>query len=435
MIAVAEYRKRRAMLMSMARAPAVIIVPAAPTRVRSVDAYYAYRQDSDLAYLSGFDEADAVLVLVPGRRAGQALLFCRERSAERELWDGELTGPDRAPKRLGIDDAFPIEDIDDILPNLMDGRERVYYHFGRDAEFDLRVLAWINRLRAQAPMGAKAPESIIALGHLLGDIRLFKSKAELDLLRKAASISALAHRKVMQTARPGLSENQIEAELLYVFRNNNAVAAYEPTVASGKNACVLHYRGNRAPLKSGELLLVDAGCELSFYASDITRTIPVNGRFNSAQAELYDIVLSAQLAAINQARVGECWGSIHDAALREIVRGLISLKLCQGRVDAVIKNGSFKRYFPHKTGHWLGLDVHDVGDYQIEGSSRILEAGMVLTVEPGIYIPADDASASRALRGQAVRIEDELVISARGPEVITADVPKSRAEIEALMAT
>ena len=434
MIAVSEYRKRRTMLMSMARAPAVIIVPAAPARVRSVDAYYAYRQDSDLAYLSGFDEADAVLVLVPGRRAGQALLFCRERSQERELWDGELTGPDRAPGRLGVDDAFPIEDIDDILPNLMDGRERVYYHFGRDAEFDLRVLGWINRLRAQAPMGAKAPESIIALGHLLGDIRLFKSKVELELLRKAAAISAMAHCKVMQTARPGLSENQIEAELLYVFRSNDAVAAYEPTVASGKNACVLHYRGNRAPLKSGELLLVDAGCEVSFYASDITRTIPVNGRFSPIQAELYDIVLSAQGAAIKQARVGESWGSIHDAALREIVRGLVALKLCQGRIDTVIKNGSFKRYFPHKTGHWLGLDVHDVGDYQIEGSSRILEAGMVLTVEPGIYIAPDDASAPRALRGQAVRIEDELVIAAGGPEVITAQVPKTRAAIEALMA-
>jgi Xaa-Pro aminopeptidase len=434
MISKSEYQRRRKLLMNLARRPAALIVPAAPTRVRSVDAFYAYRQDSDLAYLTGFEEPDAVLVMVPGRTAAQSILFCRERSVERERWDGETMGPERAVEQLGVDDAFPIEDIDDILPNLIDARERVYYHFGRDPEFDLKVLSWINRLRTQRARGAQPPESIIALGHLLGDLRLFKSKAELKLLKKAADISALAHQRVMQTVRPGLSENQIEAELLYVFRSHNAVAAYEPTVAAGKNACTLHYRGNKSPLLAGDLLLVDAGCELAFYASDITRTLPISGRFNPAQRELYDIVLAAQTAAIQAVRVGHEWRAIHDAALREIVRGLIALKLCRGSIEKVLQTGAYKSYFPHKTGHWLGLDVHDVGDYHIEGSSRILEPGMVLTVEPGIYIAADDLKAPKALRGQAVRIEDEVVTTERGPQLLTESVPKTVAAIESLMA-
>ncbi len=433
MISRAEFQRRRKLLMGLARAPAAIIVPAAPARVRSVDAFYAYRQDSDLAYLTGFEEPDAVLVLIPGRAAAQSILFCRERSAERERWDGEVIGPERAPALLGVDDAFPIEDIDDILPNLIDGRERVYYHFGRDAEFDLKVLSWINRLRAQQPRGARAPESIIALGHLLGDLRLFKSKGELKLMRQAVAISALAHHQVMRTVRPGLSENQIEAELMYVFRSHNAVAAYEPTIAAGKNACTLHYRGNKSPLVAGDLLLVDAGCEVACYASDITRTMPISGRFNPAQRDLYNVVLSAQDAGISAAKVGNAWRDIHDAALREIVRGLIALKLLKGRVDKVIASGAYKTYFPHKTGHWLGLDVHDVGDYHIEGSSRILEPGMVLTVEPGIYIAPDDANASKALRGQAVRIEDEIAITAFGPQLLTDTVPRMAEAIEAYM--
>jgi Xaa-Pro aminopeptidase len=433
-ISKAEFQRRRKTLMALARTPAALIVPAAPIRVRSVDAFYAYRQDSDLAYLTGFDEPQAVLVLIPGRAAGQSILFCRERDAERERWDGEILGPERAPERLGVDDAFPITDIDDILPNLIDGRERVYYHFGRDPEFDLNVLAWINRLRGQTTRGAKPPESIIALGHLLGDLRLFKSKAELALMRHAAAISALAHTRALHVARPGLTENQIEAELLYVFRSHNAVAAYEPTVAAGKNACTLHYRGNKSPLLKGDLLLIDAGCEVACYASDITRTLPISGRFTPAQRDLYDAVLSAQNAAVSAAQAGNPWRAIHDAALRETVRGLIALKLIKGSIDKAIQSASYKRYFPHKTGHWLGLDVHDVGDYQIEGSSRILEPGMVLTVEPGIYVPAHDLQAPAALRGQAVRIEDEIVITANGPEHITHAVPRTAAAIEAAMA-
>jgi Xaa-Pro aminopeptidase len=433
MIVKAEFQRRRQQLMQMARQPAAIVVPAAPVRVRSFDSFYAYRQDSDLAYLTGFGEPEAVLVLIPGRAQAQSILFCRERDPARERWDGQILGPERAVSELGVDDAFPIEDIDDILPNLLDGRERVYYHFGRDPEFDLKVLGWINRLRAQASRGAKAPESIIALGHLLGDLRLFKSKAELQLLREAARISALAHQKVMQTVRPGQFENQIEAQLHYVFRHNNAVAAYEPTVASGENACTLHYRQNQSQLRSGDLLLVDAGCEVRFYASDITRTMPISGRFNPVQRELYEVVFAAQNAAIQTARPGQEWQAIHNAARDEIVRGLIALKLINESFEGALRSGSYKRYFPHKTGHWLGLDVHDTGDYTIEGQSRILETDMVMTIEPGIYIDPHDRDAPKGLRGQAVRIEDEVVVARKKPELLTEFVPRSAEAIEQYM--
>jgi Xaa-Pro aminopeptidase len=432
-IARTEFKRRRKQLMQMAKTPAAIIVPAAPTRARSHDAFYPYRQDSDLVYLTGFEEAAAVLVLIPGRAAGEVILFCRERDEERERWDGELLGPERAPETLGVDDAFPIEDIDDILPNLIDGRQRVYYHFGRDAEFDLRVLAWINRLRGQASRGASAPESIIALGHLLNELRLFKSPAELKLLRKAAEISGAAHRRVMTMVRPGLSENHVEAELLYGFHSQQAVAAYEPMVAGGRNACVLHYRANRAPLLDGDLLLVDAGAEVQCYASDITRTFPINGVFSKEQAALYQIVLQAQLAAIDAARPGQHWNDIHNAAVAEIARGLIALKLIKGPLSRALRLETYKRYFMHKTGHWLGLDVHDVGDYKIDGQSRLLEPGMVLTVEPGIYIPPNDHTVPPAFRGIGIRIEDEIAITKGAPEVLTQSVPKTIEAIQAIM--
>ena len=410
-----------------------MIVPAAPPKARNMDSYYAYRQDSDLVYLTGFMEPDAVLVLVPGRSAGQSILFCRERCADLERWDGEMLGPERAPAKLGVDDAFPVADIDDILPNLIDGRARLYFHFGRDPEFDLRVLNWINRLRVQRAQGAKAPESIIALNHLLGDMRLFKSKAELALLRQAASIAASAHQRAMRATRPGVTENQLEAELLHSFRSEGAVSAYEPTVAGGSNACIFHYRANRAVLNDGELVLIDAGCEVDCYASDITRTFPVNGRFTAVQAELYDIVLSAQNAAIKAARVGRAWGDVHSAARDEIIRGLLHVGLLQGDLSSAVQSLSYRRYFPHKTGHWLGLDVHDVGDYHIEGNSRVLELGMVMTVEPGIYIDAHDQQAPTALRGIGIRIEDEIVIEASGAKLLTASAPRTRADIEAWM--
>lgn len=433
MIARTEFVRRRKRLMALAGKHSSIIVASAPPRARSNDAFYRYRQDSDLAYLTGFSEADAVLVLVPGRSAGEAILFCRERERERERWEGELLGIERAPAVLKVDHAFPIEDIDEILPGLIEGRERVYYAFGRDPEFDGRVLGWIHRLQGPQRRPARAPESIVALGHLLHEQRLIKSKGEIRLLREAADISCAAHVRVMRVCRPGLSENQIEAEILHTFHSRRAVAAYEPSVAAGVSACILHYRRNRGALKNGELLLVDAGAEVECYASDITRTIPINGRFSPAQRELYQLVLEAQLAAIAAARPGLPWSGIHDAAVQVIARGLVALGLIKGSVKQCLKKHSYTRYFMHKTGHWLGMDVHDVGDYRIDGASRLLEAGMVLTVEPGIYVPADARYVPEQFRGIGIRIEDEVLVTKGDPEVLTEKVPKTILEIEATM--
>jgi Xaa-Pro aminopeptidase len=432
-IASTEFAARRAQLLGLIGQGAAAIVPAAPRLARSQDAYYRYRQDSDLAYLTGFDEHEAVLVLVPGRAAGESILFCRERDEERERWDGEILGPERAPELMRLDDAFPITDIDDILPNLLDGRARVYYHFGRDPEFDLQVLGWINRLRVQRVRGARPPESIVALGFLLSEMRLIKSAAEIRLLKKAANIAAAAHTHVMKTCKPGLGEHEIEADILHLFRKRGAIAAYEPMVAAGKNACTLHYRAHRSKLKAGELLLIDAGAEVDCYASDITRTIPISGRFNKAQRALYEVVLVAQTAAIAAATVGKPWENVHQAALQVICEGLIALKFIKGSVKEVLRNASYKKYFMHKTGHWLGLDVHDVGDYRVDGQSRLLEPGMVFTVEPGIYIPADDTDAPPALRGVGIRIEDEVLVRAVGPLLLTEAVPRGAEQIEDLM--
>lgn len=429
-----EFRRRRRQLMQLTGRDAAVVVPAAPERVRNNDAHYPYRQDSDLVYLSGFHEPEAVLVLVPGRPAGQSILFCRERDLERERWDGPRIGPERAVKSLGVDDAFPIADIDEILPNLIEGRDKVYYPFGRDPEFDLRVLGWINFLRTQVRRGARPPQSLVALGHVLNDQRLIKSPRELQIMQESADIAARAHNRVLSMLKPGLMEYQIEAELLRCFREQRAVPAYESIVAAGANGCILHYRHNSAELKDGDLLLVDAGAEYECYASDITRTWPINGRFSAPQRAIYDLVLKAQHAAIDAARVGRVWTDIHDAALGVIVRGLVKLGLLKGSVSRIIKEERYKDFFPHKSGHWLGLDVHDVGEYRIDGQPRVLEPGMVLTVEPGIYISPRNKDVDAAWRGIGVRIEDDIAVTAEGPLNLTGGVPKDPDEIERRLA-
>ncbi|MFO1494900.1 MAG: Xaa-Pro aminopeptidase [Lysobacterales bacterium] len=433
-VSAAEYRRRRRQLMEVAGKGAIIIVPSAPERIRNNDAHYPYRQDSDLVYLTGFEEPESVLVLVPGRAAAEAILFCRERDRAREQWDGPRLGPEQAPEQLLVDDAFPIADIDDILPGLIEGRERVYYHFGRDSEFDLRVLGWINRVRAEVRRGARAPHEIIALGFLLHELRLYKSRGEIALMRRAAEIAAEAHTRVLQICRPGLSEFEIEAEILHTFRRHRAVPSYEPIVAGGANACVLHYRANQSELKDGDLLLVDAGAEYACYASDITRTIPVNGRFSPEQRAIYQLVLDAQLAAIAQARPGKHWNDIHDAAVHTLTAGLIQLELLKGSVAKNIKDERYKEFYMHKTGHWIGLDVHDVGDYRIDGHPRLLEPGMVMTVEPGLYIAPDLKHVPLRWRGIGVRIEDDVLVTREGPQVLTAGVVKEIDAIEAAMA-
>lgn len=433
-VSASEYRRRRRQLMELAAEGAIVIVPSAPERIRNNDAHYPYRQDSDLVYLTGFDEPESVLVLVPGREAAETILFCRERDRAREQWDGPRLGPEQAPERLLVDDAFPIADIDDILPGLIEGRERVYYHFGRDSEFDLKVLAWINRVRAEVRRGARAPHEIIALGFLLHELRLFKSRGEVQLMRRSARIAAEAHTRVLNMCRPGLSEFEIEAEILHTFRRHQAVSAYEPIVAAGANACVLHYRANQSELKDGDLLLVDAGAEYAFYASDITRTIPINGRFSPEQKAIYQLVLDAQLAAIDQARPGNHWNDVHDTAVRVIVAGLIKLGLLKGSLARNLKDERYKDFYMHKTGHWIGLDVHDVGDYRIDGEPRLLEAGMVMTVEPGIYISPDLVDVPARWRGIGVRIEDDVLVTRKDPDVLTSDVVKDIESIEAAMA-
>ncbi|MBN8481323.1 MAG: Xaa-Pro aminopeptidase [Xanthomonadales bacterium] len=434
MIQPSEFARRRRQLMRMAGRDAIVIVPAAPERLRNNDAHYPYRQDSDFHYLTGFPEPDAVLALIPGRSQGETILFCRERDRERERWDGARAGQEGAVADYGADDAFPIDDIDDILPGMIEGRSRVYYHFGRDTEFDLKLIGWVNRVRAMVRQGAKPPHEFVALSHLLHDLRLYKSRAELRVMRRAAKIAAEAHVRAMRATRPGLDEHAVEAELLHAFRRHGAVPSYEPIVGGGANACILHYRANNAELRDGDLLLVDAGAEYLCYASDITRTWPVNGRFSPEQRALYDIVLAAQKAAIDEVRAGRPFDAYHEAAVRVITAGLIRLGLLKGTLEQNLREHLYRRYYMHKTGHWLGLDVHDVGDYRIDGEFRVLEPGMVVTVEPGIYIAPDLKGVPARWRGIGIRIEDDVVVTDGDPDVLTGDVPSDPDAIERLMA-
>ena len=434
MIKPAEFARRRRQLMRMAGADAILILPAAPQRIRNNDTHYPYRQDSDFWYLTGFREPEAVLVLVPGRKHGEALLFCRERDPEREAWDGPQVGPEGAVERYGMDDAYPFADLDEILPGLIEGRSRVYYHFGRDAEFDLKLIGWVNRVRAQVKQGAQPPHEFLELGHLLHDLRLFKSRDEVRAMRRAAEIAAEAHRRVLHAARAGLHEYEIEAELLHTFRRHNAVAAYEPIVGGGANACVLHYRANDALLAPGDLLLIDAGAEFQGYASDITRTIPVDGRYSAPQRAIYQLVLDAQHAAIAAARPGASWIAPHEAAVEVLTEGLLGLGLLKGTLAQCLKDQSYRRFYMHKTGHWLGLDVHDVGDYRIDGEYRLLEPGMAFTVEPGLYIAPGSKGVAAKWQGLGVRIEDDIVVTADGCDVITRAAPKEIDDIERAMA-
>ncbi|CAD2248826.1 MULTISPECIES: aminopeptidase P N-terminal domain-containing protein [Xanthomonas] len=433
-IGAAEYARRRKQLMQMAGDQAILILPAAPERVRSHDTHYPYRQDSDFWYLSGFPEPEAVLVLVPGRKHGEAILFCRERDAEREAWDGPREGQEGAVERYGMDDAYPIDDVDEILPGLLEGRSRVYYHFGRDVDFDLKLIGWLKRVREQVRHGAQPPHEFLELGHLLHEQRLFKSRDEIALMQQAADISVRAHRAAMRLARPGVHEYELQAEVECAFRAADAWPAYGSIVGTGSNACVLHYRANNARSRDGELVLIDAGAEYRGYAADITRTFPVNGRFTPAQRALHDLVGAAQAAALAQARPGVPYEAGHLAAVQTLTEGLLQLGLLKGKLERNIADGHYKRFYRHKTGHWLGLDVHDVGDYRLAGDSRLLEPGMVFTIEPGLYISADDTTVEARWRGIGIRTEDNVLITADGHRVLTDALARSADEIEAEMA-
>ncbi len=429
-----EFARRRRQLMKAMGRDSIAILPAAPVRVRNNDVEYAFRQDSDFQYLTGFREPESVSVFVPGREQGEYVLFVRDRDPVRETWDGRRAGPEGAVSDFGADCAFPIADIDEILPGLMENRAKVFYTVGADRDFDQRVVGWVNGLRASARHGRHPPHEIVALEHVLHDMRLYKSRAEIELMRESARIAARAHVRAMRFCRPGLHEYQVMAEILHEFMRSRADISYQPIVGGGENGCILHYTENSAVLNDGELLLIDAGCEYEYYASDITRTFPINGRFTPEQRALYEVVLEANLAAIAAVKPGHHWNQPHEAAVHALTAGMVRLGLLKGKVAALVKAEAYRDFYMHRTGHWLGMDVHDVGDYKVGDVWRVLEPGMVLTIEPGLYIPPRCRSVPKRFRGLGIRIEDDVLVTRDGRSVLTADVPKQADELEALMA-
>ncbi len=429
-----EFKRRRTQLMKMMGKNAIAILPSASEIIRNRDAHFPFRQDSDFLYLTGFNEPDAVLVLKPGRKHGEYLLFCREKDSEQETWNGRRAGQEGAVEVHGADDSFPIDDIDDILPGLLEGTDSIYYTMGGYPEFDKRLIGWVNHIKSQSRAGLQVPSEFVSLDYLLHDMRLYKSREELRLLRKAAAINIRAHKRAMKTCAPGKFEYQIAAEFDHEYRSHNAQHAYPAIVGAGANGCILHYTENSDELRDGELLLIDAGCEVEGYASDITRTFPVNGKYSSAQLEVYEIVLAAHQAAVGKVTPGNHWNDPHNAAVRVITRGLVELGLLRGQVPKLIKDQAYRRFYMHRTGHWLGLDVHDVGDYKIGDQWRLLEPGMVMTIEPGIYIPARARGVNRKWWNIGIRIEDDVLVTRNGHEILTDALPRTAREIEALMA-
>ncbi len=430
-----QFVARREALMAKMQPQSIAIIPAAQMKQRNSDVEYAFRQDSSFYYLTGFNEPDAVLLLIPGREEGETVMFCRDRDRLMEIWNGYRAGPEGVVADYAIEEAFAIDEIDDRLPGLLNGTQRIYYSIGQDEELDQQVRVWLNQIRAKVRQGAVAPTELLMLDHLLNEMRLIKSPAEQAMMREAGEISAQGHVRAMQVCKPGMMEYQLEAEILHHFAMQGCrQPAYSSIVGGGANACVLHYIENDKPLNDGDLVLIDAGCELEYYAGDITRTFPVNGRFSTEQAELYALVLKAQKACIELAKPGVPWESVHDLSVQVLTEGLIELGLITTDLDEAIEAGSYRDFYMHRIGHWLGMDVHDVGDYKIEGEWRPLEPGMVMTVEPGIYVAPDNDKVEARWRGIGIRIEDDILITEQGCEILTAAVPKEIEEIEALMA-
>jgi Xaa-Pro aminopeptidase len=425
------YARRRAQLIEQMQS-GVAIIPTAAERVRNNDAHYPYRFDSYFYYLSGFTEPGAALVLMGGKKP-RSILFCRDKDPEREVWDGYRYGPGDARERFGFDESHSLAKLDELMPKLLADQRVLHYAMGTDEQWDARIVSWLNSVRSQARSGVTAPAEIKDVRRILDEMRIIKGRHELALMRRAAQISTGAHCRAMRAARPGKKEFEIEAELIHEFRRHGAQApAYTPIVAGGANACVLHYVENSATLRDGDLLLIDAGCELDGYASDITRTFPVNGRFKGPQKDIYQMVLAAQAAAIAAVKPGNAWDQPHNAALEVLAQGMIDLGLCKGSLDKVLESGDYKRFYMHRTGHWLGLDVHDAGDYKRNGKWRELKPGMVLTVEPGCYVRrAKDVP--QKFWNIGVRIEDDVLVTAKGREVLTSAAPKKIEDIEKLM--
>ena len=434
MIKMSEYAKRRKQHMKKIGPNGIAILAAAPIVKRNSDAEFPYRQNSDFFYLTGFEEPESVAILAPKRKAGEFILFNRVRDRDEEIWNGYRAGQEGARKLFGANEAFPVSEIANKLPELLEGRSEVFYALGLDAEFDKILINAINAMRGKIRSGLQSPVAFIDISASIHEMRLIKSPAEIAIMRHAANISADAHLRAMQTCTPGMNEYQLDAELQYEFQRQGArFNAYTSIVGSGANSCILHYNSNNQEIKDGSLVLIDAGCELNNYASDITRTFPANGKFSPEQRAIYDIVLAAQLAGIKSIKPGALWPSAQTVMVKIITQGLMDLGLLKGKLNDLIEKQAYFKFYMHKSGHWLGLDVHDVGRYKIDGKWRKLKPGMVLTVEPGIYISSDIPGVPKRWHNIGVRIEDDVLVTAKGHEVLSAALPKSADKIEEIM--
>ncbi len=429
-----EFTRRRKRLMDMMGNESIAVLPTASVYFRNNDIEFPFRPDSDFYYITGYPEPEAVAVIIPDRPYGEYVLFCRERDPHKEIWDGKRAGLEGATEMYGAENTFPIEDMDEILPNLLEDKERIFYTMGNNAVFDQRVLGWVNEVRDKVRTGINAPDEFISLTHILHDMRLYKSRQEITAMRKAAKISAVAHKNAMRVCKPGLMEYQIEAGLVHQFmQQGSRISAYPSIVGGGANSCILHYTDNNEELKDGDVLLIDAGAEYEGYASDITRTFPVNGKFTETQRKIYEVVLRAQLAAIAEIKPGNHWNDPHKAAVKAITAGLLELGILKGKLSTLLKAHAYNKYYMHRTGHWLGMDVHDVGDYKVDGDWRMLEPDMVLTVEPGLYFPAGIKGLAKKWWNIGIRIEDDVLVTKDGHDVLSKGAPKTVDEIETLM--
>ncbi len=433
----ADFEERRAILAGEMGLNSIAVIATSPVAMRNRDADYKYRADSSFFYLTGFAEPEAVAVIetFASREDGYSFsLFCRERDRDMEIWNGYRAGIDGAIEDFDADEAYAIDLLDEeILPKLQN-KEKLFYRIGHDAAFDARVATWIKEANGETRRGTSAPAQLIQLDRIIDEMRLIKTPEELELMQIASDISAEAHTKAMQSVKPDMMEYALEAELNYIFGKNGCVPSYNSIVGGGENGCILHYVENDKPLKDGDLVLIDAACEYQFYASDITRTFPVNGKFSPEQKALYNVVLDAQIAAIDAVRIGNSYKEPHNVAVRILVQGLLDLGIMQGDLDEIITSERFRQFYMHGTGHWLGMDVHDVGSYKVDGEWRPYEEGMVVTVEPGLYIAPDDETVDAKWRGIGIRIEDDVVATKKGPLVLTKNVVKTVEDIEALMA-
>lgn len=435
MIKMSEYAKRRKELMQKIGPNGIVILPSAPEIYRNGDAVYAYRQNSDFYYLTGFEEPESVLVLAPNRKEGEYLLFNRVRDRDREIWDGPRAGQEGAVKEFLADQAFPFHEFNAMLPDLLAGRESIHYPLGTNHEFDAVLMEGMNKVRAKVRGGMQFPNTFVDIASSLHEMRLFKSEAEIATMQKAIDITTEAHIRAMKVCKPGINESLLEAELMYEFQRNGArYPAYNCIVGAGRNSCILHYISNNQTIKDGDLVLIDAGAEYQNYAADITRTFPANGKFSEEQRAIYELVLKSQLAAIETVKPGALWPDAQEVIVKIITQGLIDLGILQGDLNTLIEKQAYVPFYMHKSGHWLGLDVHDAGRYRVENQWRPLQPGMVFTVEPGIYISSDIPGVDKRWHNIGVRIEDNILVTDNGHKVLSANIPKSVADIEAIMA-